>query len=318
MLSYLTKRLIQSVSIILLISIIVFFSMRLMPGDPILLYVSEAAETQMSEERVELLRAEHGLDKPLPVQYINWLANIFKGDFGKSIFYRENITRLMFERFPITLYFGLLSVFLSTLLGISIGRVAAVRRGKCLDKVFIPFSYIGVAIPVFWLGVLLIYIFSLKLNWLPTTGFTWPWDDLLLSVKQTIMPVICLAFFGLASITRQMRSSMLDVLPQDYIRTAWAKGLNEKQIIRKHVMKNSLIPVITLLGVIIRMVIGGSVVVETVFAIPGVGRLLVSSVLAKDYLVVQAIIFMIAVMVSVINLLIDLSYAWLDPKVRYE
>ena len=175
----------------------------------------------------------------------------------------------------------------------------------------------GITIPVFWLGILLIYAFGLKLQWLPISGYTSPLDDFWLSMKQSVMPVLCLAVFGLAGNARQMRSSMLEVIQQDYIRTAWSKGLSERAIINRHALKNSLIPVITLMGFGIGIIFGGSVLVETVFAIPGVGRLLVSSIFGQDYVVVQAITFVVALVVLTINLIVDISYGWLDPRIRH-
>jgi peptide/nickel transport system permease protein len=181
-----------------------------------------------------------------------------------------------------------------------------------------PLTYIGITIPIFWLGILMIYGLGLKLGWLPICGYTSPLDDFWLSTKQLIMPVTCLAVFGLAANARQMRSSMLEVIRKDYIRTAWSKGLKERSIIFKHAMKNSLIPVITLIGVHIGHIFGGSVLVETVFAIPGIGRLLVDSIFGHDYVVVQAITLLIAVAVLLANLVVDISYGWLDPRIRFK
>ena len=223
----------------------------------------------------------------------------------------------MFERFPITVHLGISALVVSSVLGVLAGLLAAVRRGRWADKVVTPLAYIGTTIPVFWLGILLIYAFGYKLQILPIAGYTSPFTDVWLSFRQVIMPVICLSVFGLAVNARQMRSSMLEVIRQDYIRTAWAKGLSERLIILRHATRNSLIPVITLMGMSVGVIFGGSVLVETVFAIPGVGRLLVSSILGHDYVVVQSITFVIAVIILMVNLLIDLSYGWFDPRIRY-
>jgi peptide/nickel transport system permease protein len=296
----------------------VFFVMRLLPGDPILIYVAQTAELEaMPQERIEELRAEFGLDKPVMVQYANWVAGIFRGDFGTSIFYHEDVGTLMLERFPITIHLSLLSLILSAVFGVLAGMLTAVRRGKWLDKIVTPLTYFGLTIPVFLLGILLIYAFGVKLGWLPISGYTYPWEDFWLSTRQVIMPVFCLAVFGLAANARQMRSSMLEVTRQDYIRTAWSKGLGERTIVMRHMLKNSLIPVITLMGVSVSIILGGSVLVERVFAIPGVGSLLVSSIFGQDYVVVQAITLIFAIIILVVNLLVDISYAWLDPRIRY-
>jgi peptide/nickel transport system permease protein len=242
---------------------------------------------------------------------------IFRGDLGKSIYYHEDVGLLFRDRFPITLHLGLSAYLLSSIGGIALGGLAAIRRGTWIDTLTTTLANIGITIPVFWLGILMIYFFGLKLDWLPIAGYTRPLDDFWLSTKQAIMPVICLAITGLAYIARQMRSSMLEVIRQDYIRTAWSKGLSERLVINRHALKNSLIPVITLLGMGIGMVFGGSVLVETVFAIPGMGRLLVTSVFAQDYVVVQSGTLVIATVIVLSNLLVDIGYGWLDPRIRY-
>ena len=191
--------------------------------------------------------------------------------------------------------------------------IAAIRRGKWIDTVVTALAYLGVCIPIFWLGILMIYGFGLKLDWLPIAGYTSPFDDFWLSTKQLVMPVTCLSIFGLASIARQMRSSMLEVIRQDYIRTAWAKGLRERVIVMRHALKNSLIPIITLIGMGSHH-FGGSVMVETVFAIPGIGRLMVTSLFGHDYVVVQSGVLIIAIIIIFTNLIVDISYGWLDPQ----
>jgi len=318
MTTYIIRRLIQAVFILILVTLMVFFVMRLLPGDPIIIYVAQTAQLEaMPPEMIDQLRQQFGLDKPLHIQYFNWIGNIFQGDFGESIFYHEKVGKLMLEKFPVTLHIGILALIVGAVLGLTAGLLAAIRRGKWLDKIITPLTYIGITIPVFMLAILLIYLFSLKLGWLPITGYTSPFEDFWLSTRQLIMPVICLAAFSLAANARQMRSSMLEVIAQDYIRTAWAKGLSEHVVVVKHAMKNSLIPVITLIGLGVGLIFGGSVIIETIFAIPGVGRLMVSSIFAQDYVVVQAITFVMAVIVLLVNLIVDISYGWLDPRIRY-
>jgi peptide/nickel transport system permease protein len=316
--TYIIRRLIHAVIVLFLVTIIVFFVMRLLPGDPLIIYVAQTAELEaMPPEMLDELRHEFGLDKPIMVQYVNWILGICRGDFGTSIFYREKVSKLLLERFPVTIHLGVFSFIIGAFFGLLAGLLAAIRRGKWVDKIVTPFTYVGITIPVFWLGILLIYAFGLKLRWFPISGYTSPFDDFWLSTRQLVMPVLCLAVFGLAANARQMRSSMLEVIQQDYIRTAWSKGLAERMVIIRHAMKNSLIPVITLMGIGIGIIFGGSVLVETVFAIPGVGRLLVSSIFGQDYVVVQAITFVIAVIILMINLIVDISYGWFDPRIRY-
>jgi peptide/nickel transport system permease protein len=257
------------------------------------------------------------LDKPIMVQYVDWMSGLFTGDFGKSIFYHEKVGKLLWQRYPVTIYLGGVSLVVSTLLGIGVGLIAAIRRGKWADGVVTPLSYIGITVPTFWLGILMIYLFGLKLNWLPIIGYTSPFEDFGMSVRQAIMPVICLSIGALAGTARQTRSSMLEVICQDYIRTAWAKGLREQVIVTRHALKNSLIPVITVLGLHLGMIFGGSVIVETIFSIPGVGSLLVSSIFNQDYSVVQSCTLVFAALIVFVNLAVDISYGFIDPRIRY-
>jgi peptide/nickel transport system permease protein len=316
--TYILRRLIQAAIVLVMVTLIVFFIMRLLPGDPILVYVGQQSSVQaMPPEQIAALRAQYGLDENLAVQYIKWITGIFRGDFGSSIFYHEKVSKLLAERLPKTIYIGAVSLVFGAVTGLLVGLWAGVKRGKWPDRIITPLTYIGITIPVFWLGILMIYAFAMKLHWLPVSGYTSPFVDFIKSTRQLVMPVICSSLFAVAANARQMRSSMLEVISQDYIRTAWAKGLTERRIIIRHALKNSLIPVITLMGMGVGMIFGGSVLVETVFAIPGVGRLMVSSIFGQDYVVVQGITFVISVSILVINLLVDISYGWFDPRIKY-
>ena len=314
MAAYIVRRLASSIIVLFIVTFIAFMLIQLVPADPVITMLG----TRATEEAITKLRAEYWLDRPLHVQYLHWLGNVIRGDFGTSVIYREDVTELMTTRLPVTLYLSALALALSVLLGIPAGIISAVRRGGVLDQAITTFANLGVATPVFWLGILGIYFFGLELRWLPTFGYTSPSVDFLASLKHAAMPVACLAVEPLAIVARQTRSSMLEVTRQDYIRTAWSKGLSERVVVMRHALKNGLIPVVTLLPVELRMLIGGSVLVETVFSIPGMGRLLVRSVFDKDFFVVQAVIMMVAVLVAVANLVVDISYAWLDPRIRYD
>ena len=283
-----------------------------------MIYAGDMDVGAMSQQKLQELRHEFGLDKPLPLQYLSWMAGIFRGDFGTSVIYREKVATLMLECYPITFHLGILAFLLSGLVGICVGLIAGLRRGQWIDQATTVFTYLGVATPEFWLGILMIYILGLKLHLLPISGYTSPTDDFWQSTRQVIMPVICLSIAGLASTARQMRTSIIETMHREYIRTAWAKGLAEPDIVRRHALKNSLIPVVTVIGLNIRGIFGGSVIVETVFAIPGVGRLLVSSIFGHDYVVVQSICLVLTVAIVLTNLIVDLSYGWLDPKIRYD
>jgi peptide/nickel transport system permease protein len=318
MITFIIRRFIQSVFVLLLVSIIVFLALRLLPGDPIYLLLTSEEVQIKTEEEIQLLRHEHGLDKSLVVQYFDWLFGSLHGDFGTSIRFHFSVGGLMLERIPLTIHLGILAFILAQAAGIVAGVMTAVRRGKWLDTLVTIAANIGITIPTFWLGIMMIYAFAVFFHWLPVMGYTSPFDDFWMSTKQLIMPVICLAILPMASTTRQTRSSMLEVMQQDYIRTAWSKGLKEQTVIIKHALKNGLIPIFTLAGLQLSTIIGGSVLVETVFNIPGMGRLAVDSVLNRDYQVTQGITMVIAVAIILVNLIIDISYGWLDPRVRYQ
>jgi peptide/nickel transport system permease protein len=318
MTAYIVRRLLQMILVLILVTLMVFFIMRLTPGDPIYLYVARSGDIRnFSMEQIDQLRHQYGLDQPLMVQYFKWIGDLFKGDLGQSIIYKQSINTLLISRLPVTLYLGVLSLVISTVLGILAGTAAAVWRGKWIDKIVTPTSYLGLTIPVFWLGYLLIYAFGLKLSWLPISGYTSPFTDFGMSTKQAIMPVVCMSVFGIAANARQMRSSMLEVIRQDYIRTAWAKGLSQRVIILRHAMKNSIIAVITLIGFGVGIIFGGDVLVETVFSIPGLGYFMTMSIINKDYVVIQTVTLLISFIILMVNLIVDISYAWLDPRIRY-
>lgn len=279
--------------------------------------LSRNQESQITLEDIEALRHEYGLDKSLVLQYFDWLGDILGGNLGVSILNHVPVANEILRRLPITLNIGLPAFFLGIILGIPAGIVCAIRRGKLVDTLVTTVSNIGITIPVFWLGFLLIYVFGIKLDWLPVQGYTSPGENLLRNLQQTVLPIICLAVFPIASTSRQTRSSVLNVMKQDYVRTAWSKGLRERMVVIKHVLKNSLIPVVTLAGLGLSMIIGGSVIVETVFNIPGMGRLAVQSVFSQDYPYIQAIVLFVAIMVLLANLLTDIAYSYFDPRIRY-
>jgi peptide/nickel transport system permease protein len=316
--TYIIRRLIMALIIVVLVSLIVFFAIRLLPGDPLVIFMGKAAQTgTVSMAQLDALRQEYGLNDPIMVQYGHWAWGILHGNLGTSINYHEDVGVLMRERFPVTLHLGLLAFVINIFFGTLLGLAAAVRRGTWIDNTVTVLANIGVSVPQFWLAIILIIIFGIQLNWLPVTGYTSPFDDFWLSTRQLIMPVFCLAVTMLATTARLVRSSMLEVTRQDYIRTAWAKGLGERTIILRHALKNGLIPVFTIVGIDLSMIFAGSVLIETVFAIPGVGRLLVTSVFAQDYVVIQSGTLVISMIIIFANLIVDISYGWLDPRIRY-
>jgi peptide/nickel transport system permease protein len=318
MVTYIIRRVLMGIIVLILVSLVVFFSLRLLPGDPALIYVSgQSGGSGVTEERLGEVRHEFGLDKPIPVQYLDWMKGVVTGNLGKSIKYQEDVGTLFKQRFPVTLILGFVSVLISTILGVFFGLVAALKRGGWVDSVVTFLSYIGLTIPVFLLAFVLIYVFGVRLHWLTFNGWTAPWTNFGLSVKQSIMPIICLATIPMAVTARQMRSSVLEVNNMDYIRTAWSKGLRERVIVTRHVLKNSLIPVITMVGIGVGIIFGGSVIEETIFGIAGMGWLLATSVFARDYVVIQSGALVIAAIIVAVNIIVDISYGWLDPRIRY-
>jgi peptide/nickel transport system permease protein len=317
MVNYILRRVIQSIIVMLLVSIMVFIGMRQLPGDPIYMMFNPNQLESLSQEDITKLRHEAGLDRPMPVQYLDWFTGLFKGDLGKSILTGEPVSHDIVQRIPITACIGLLAFFIAVIIGIPAGIITAIRRGTWLDTVVTTLANIGITIPIFWLGIMLMYVFAVKFHLLPTSGFTSPFDNFWLSVKGLIMPVFCLSIFSIAVNARQTRSSMLEVLRQDYIRTAWSKGLRERNIIILHALKNCLIPIVTLAGMGVTIIFGGSILIESVFNIPGMGRLSVDSLFNHDYTYVQGITLVMTAIVVFSNLLIDLTYGFIDPRIRY-
>ena len=303
--------------IMLLVTVIVFFMLRILPGDPILMFLSSQDTQQITQEQLDVLRHDLGLDRPMIVQYFDWLGDVAHGDLGKSIANQTPIIDEVKKRMPITFELGLISFIFSIIIGIPLGVISAVKRGTLTDTSLTRMGNLGVCVPSFWLGLLLIYIIGYKFNWLPIYGYVSFAKDPIQNIKDSIMPVICLGLAPIASAVRLTRSSMLEVMRQDYIRTAWSKGLRERTVVIKHALKNGLIPVITLKGMTLATIVGGSVLIETVFSIPGMGRYAVQGLFAKDYTIVQACLLISGTVVLAANLLVDLSYGWLDPRIRY-
>ncbi|HSW56941.1 MAG TPA: ABC transporter permease [Dehalococcoidales bacterium] len=317
MLTYIVRRLIQSVIVVILVTILVFVGMRLLPGDPIYMLLNPNQLQNMTAEELDKLRQEAGLDRPMAVQYFEWIGNVLRGDLGRSIMTKSPVVDDLAKRIPVTAHLGIVAFIVGTMIGIPLGIISAIRRGTWLDTLVTTMANIGITVPTFWLGIMLIWLFAIYLNWLPVMGYTSPFVDFWLSTKRLIMPVFCLAIFPIAANARQARSSMLEILRQDYIRTAWSKGLRERAVIGRHALKNSLIPIVTLAGMGISGIVGGSVLIEQVFNIPGMGRLAIDSLFQHDYTYVQGITLIMTIVIVTSNLVVDLSYGWLDPRVRY-
>ena len=314
MLSFITRRVIQTFVVLIIVTFIVFLLLYLIPGDP----ARTMLGIEASAQDVAALRSQLGLDRPMMVQFGSWLFHVSQGDLGRSIQFHQPVSHLIATRLPVTIYIGILALILSTILGVGAGVISAIRRGTVLDQAITVFANAGVAVPVFWLGILGIYLFALQLGWLPVQGYTSPFENLSVSVRQILMPVMCLAMVPLATLARQSRSAMLEVIQQDYIRTAWSKGLKERRIIIRHALRNAMIPIVTVLGLSVRYVVSGAVLIETVFNIPGMGRLIVSGVFNKDFILVQGCVLIVAFGIAITNLAVDISYAFIDARIRYE
>jgi peptide/nickel transport system permease protein len=307
---YLAVRLLQGLVVIFLISVATFVIMRLLPGDPVYLLLGEG-QVRISADQIDAIRHKWGLDRPYHEQYLLWLSNMLRGDFGDSLIRTGVPVRdMIFEAIPVTLKLNLMALAISLALAIPAGIVAGVKRNSLFDYSATVGSTIGVALPNFWISLMLIVVFSLMLRWVPPFGLRSP--------KGYILPVIVLVTAQTATLTRVMRSGTIEVLQEDYVRTARAKGLAERVVIVRHAVRNALLPVVTVIGLQIAFILSGTIVVETVFAIPGIGRLFTDSVFRLDYQVVQSIVFLLAVLVVAANLLTDLVYAFVDPRIRIE
>jgi ABC-type dipeptide/oligopeptide/nickel transport system permease component len=305
MASYLLRRLLLFIPTIWVAVTLVFVIFRLVPGDPAQLMAGQSAP----ESVVEQIRHEMGLDKPLTVQYVRYLEGLLHGDFGHSRVYQSGAMDQIKSRLPATLALALAAMAIAIVVGVPAGIISAIRPYSWLDTLSMVTAVGGISLPSFWLGLMLIIVFSVTVHWFPVAGFHGP--------ASLVLPAVTLAAHQMAVIARMTRSSMLGVLNQDYIRTARAKGLKERVVTLRHALRNALIPTVTIAGIQLGYLLGGSLVVETVFAWPGIGRLMIDSIQIRDYTMIQAVVIVYAVLMLGVNLLVDLTYALLDPRVRY-
>ena len=309
---YIIKRLIAMLPVLALVSLIVFTIIHLTPGDPALIMLGEEATPQA----LAALRHELGLDQPLPVQYLVWLSHVLRGDLGRSIRTNQPVIEAITQRLPVTLELTTLAMVISIMAAIPAGIISATRRNSASDLISTTLALLGISMPSFFLAILLIFVFSLKVRWLPPMGYTpfqkGVWENL----RGMVLPAVTLGTAAMAIVARLTRSTLLEALQQDYIRTARAKGLREQAVIYSHALKNAMIPITTILGLQIGFLLGGAVITETIFALPGVGRLVVASIFERDFPLVQGVVLVLALMHLVINLIVDLLYAYLDPRIR--
>ncbi len=308
------RRIAGAIPVVLLVTLITFGLMRLIPGD-----VSAAlAGVSATPAEREQIRHNLGLDQPVQVQLVRWYSDLLHGDLGRSLFLGQPVTQATFERLPVTLSISIYSLILTLLLGLASGIVAAMRQNTWVDQAAMIFAMLGISMPNFWIGLMMIVLFSVHLGWLPTGGYIPIEQNFLGWLRTATMPAVSLALLQVGLLARITRSTMLEVLRQDYVRTARAKGLPSYLVIGKHALANAMIPIVTVVGIIVSLLISGSVVTETVFSIPGVGQLLTSAILNRDYPMIQGALLFVTLLVVGINIAMDIAYAWLDPRVRYE
>lgn len=306
MIHYVLRRLLYAVPVIFGISLIVFFSIHLIPGDAARAYLGLYA----TEEEVEQLRHQLGLDRPVYEQYLLYLGRLLRGDLGKSISTGNSVASEIITRLPATMELAFSSILVAIVLGISTGVVGGIRRGSWIDTLLVSGHLFGMAMPVFWTGLMLILIFSERLGWLPSGGRG--------GLQYLIMPALTLGIWGGASIGRITRATVLEIVDQNFVRTAWAKGLSERLVVARHILKNAMLEVVTIIGLQVSAFLSGTVVTETVFSFPGLGRMMVNSIRNRDIPVVQGGVLVIATIFVLTNLLVDILYAYLDPRIRYE
>lgn len=313
MLKYILKRLGQTLIVIVIVVVAVFFLTSMLPGDPVYIIAGDAT---LTPEEYDVVYKELLLDKPIYERFFIWLGNFMSGDFGRSYLYNVPVKDVILSRVGITVYFSVLSLILSIIFGVLFGIICAVNRGKVVDTILTLVANIASCLPQFWIGLILLFAFCIKHQILPSLGFGWPskvgWAT---HIKTSIMPIVCLSFGSIASYVRQTRSSMLEVIKQDFVRTARSKGVPEKKVIFKHVMKNGLIPIVTITGNRLAMLLGGSMFVETVFNIPGLGALMMKSVLGRDIPTIQAMVILLTLVSCLAYILTDVMYVIVDPRI---
>ena len=313
---YAIKRIGLFLPTVLLVTIIVFVVMRLIPGDPALAILS-ADDAVYTQEELAQLRAELGTDRPIPVQYFEWIGGILQGDFGTSYWWGGPVMERLGQRIPVTIELAILGILLAVVCAVPLGVLSAIKPDSPLDYLSRIFTLVGISIPTFFSGILLTLVLIRAFGWLPPLGYEDIWEDPWTNIKQLMLPALALGFYDMAFIARVTRSSMMEILREDYMRTARAKGLRELIVLSRHGLKNAVLPVLTISGWQFGRLFGGTVIIEKIFLIPGVGQLLIDAIYQRDFPTIQAVIVIVALSIVVVNLLVDLLYGWLDPRIRY-
>ncbi len=315
---YLAKRVALFIPTLILVTAFVFLILRIVPGDPAIMLLQGAdADEEYTLEELNAMRAKLGTDRPMYIQYGDWVWKMLRLDFGSSYFYNNPVSEQLVKRFPITLELTVLATLLASVVAVPLGVVSAIKQDTLGDYAARIITIAGIALPNFWVAIMLIFLLVMWFNWLPPLGYADLWERPLTNLQQLIFPAIALGFSNMAFIARVTRSAMLEVFREDYIRTARSKGLGERTVIYRHALKNALLPVVTVSGYEFGRLIGGTVIIEVIFSVPGIGRLLIDSIFHRDFPMIQAIVMIIAVMVLALNVALDLVYAWLNPRIRY-
>jgi peptide/nickel transport system permease protein len=317
---YTIRRILLFIPTLLVATVLVFTLFWIVPGDPALTILAggEGDSGSVSQEQLQQLRQALGLDRPIYVQYTSWLWNVLRGDLGTSLWYKTPVWDQLKDRFLVSMELAVMAILLAFCVAVPLGVTSAVKQDTGFDYLSRVFSGIGIALPTFWLGILIVYALASFFQWLPPLGYATLWDDPLLNLQQLIFPALTLAFHDLAFTARVTRSSMLEVMREDYLRTARAKGMMEILVIGRHALKNALLPVVTISGYQFARLLGGVIIVESIFVVPGMGTLLIDSIVHRDFIVLQAIVLLIAAVVLSLNLMIDLLYGVLDPRIHYQ
>jgi peptide/nickel transport system permease protein len=316
--AYIAKRCLLFIPTLLMATLVAFLLLRVIPGDPALVKLAgETGDSSFTPAELHALRVKLGTDKPLYVQYGKWVWGMLRLDFGQSMFFEEPVVNDLAEKFPITLELTVLAMLIATVIAVPLGLISAIKQDTPADYIARVISIAGVALPNFWVGILIVYFLVLLFAWMPPLGYATLWGDPVTNLKQFFFPALALGFYQMAFTARVTRSSMLEVYREDYTRTARGKGLAERVVILRHALKNALLPVVTISGYQFGRLLAGTVVIENVFMIPGMGKLLVDSVFHRDYTEVQAIVMVITVTVLGLNLVLDVVYGWLNPRIRY-
>ena len=314
---YTIKRIGLFIPTVLLVTIIVFLVMRWIPGDPAIAILEEDGGGSYTQEDLQRLRHELGTDRPIYIQYFDWVGGLARGQLGESLWFKAPVTEELKERIPVTIELAVFAILIAVVVAVPFGIISAIKPDSWLDYGARVFTLAGIALPTFFTAILIILFLVKVFSWLPPLGYEVLWENPMANLQQMFFPALALAFYDMAFIARVTRSSMMEILREDYMRTARSKGLDESLVVTRHGLKNAFLPILTISGWQFTRLFGGTVIIETIFLVPGMGRILIEGIFHRDYVMIQAIVVIVGVSIVAINLLIDLLYGWVDPRIRY-